>query len=78
MKRRAVENWYRTTDPAECKRLLNGAYTAAGSYRVTYIFYGPYEARLGNGACLDDLLQIATFGNVKVYFYSGSSTSTDN
>lgn len=71
VKRQAVENWYRTTDPAECERVLNGAYTAADRYRVTYVFYGPYESQLGSGACLDDLLQIATFGSVKVYFYAG-------
>lgn len=70
-KRQAVIRWYRATSFSQCDdRLLNGDYSfRANQYRVTYIIWGPQEAQLGAGVCVQRLRPVARFGSVWIYQY---------
>ncbi len=56
----AVRAWYALPAGPACRELLD-------SSDVRYVLFGPLEAVLGAGACLDDLTLIARYGTVAVY-----------
>lgn len=56
----AVREWYALPAGSACRDLLDRA-------EVRYVLFGPLEAKLGAGACLDDLSLIARYGAVAVY-----------
>jgi hypothetical protein len=58
VKEQQVREWYMTGD--NCLSLLE-------EYQVSYVIYGPEEARLGDAPCLDTLQQVARYGEVAIY-----------
>lgn len=62
-RRRAVLDWYRETEPARCRDLLQGEYI------VRYVLMGPQELELGQTICDRVLEPVGWFGEVRVYAY---------
>ncbi len=57
-KQQAVVDWYAAT--GDCSALLD-------QYHVRYVIYGPEEAKLGAGTCVDSLQLVQQVGSVRVY-----------
>ncbi len=70
-KRQGVIKWYQVVNTQQCDdRLLRGGYSfRSNQYTVTYVLFGPQEARLGMGACTALLRAVARFGDVWIYIY---------
>jgi hypothetical protein len=72
-KLQAVEAWFTTSTGEDCQRLLDGAYSFSGEYRVRYILVGPEENAMGadratvESGCLDGLQAVAQIGEVTIY-----------
>ena len=57
-KKQAVTDWYAGT--GDCAALLD-------QYHVRYVIYGPEEAKLGAGTCVESLRLVQQVGSVRVY-----------
>lgn len=57
-KEQAVVDWY--ASGSDCRGLLD-------AYNIRYVIFGPEEAVLGDGPCLDSLQQAVTSGEVAIY-----------
>ncbi len=57
-KQQAVSAWYASTD--NCSALLD-------QFNVRYVIYGPEEAKLGAGDCVNTLQLVQQVGSVRIY-----------
>ncbi len=58
-----ITAWYALPADSDCRALLD-------TYRVRYVVFGPLEAKLGPGACLEGFTPVATSQDVTVYAIS--------
>ncbi len=69
-KQRALNDWYASETVSEaCFRLLDGDFSAYGSYQVRYVLVGPQERSLGAAGCVDSLEPRFVNGTVEIYEY---------
>ena len=69
LKKQALLDWYRETDPSDCQSLLQGEISYTGSYTVSYVLVGPKEEEIGESICLHVLDLVQSFGVVQIYAY---------
>lgn len=65
-RREVALEWYSIADESSCAGFAqeNGD---PGFARVSYVIYGPREARIGSAACIDQLRLVQIYGDVAIY-----------